>query len=60
MAMFNVDETGMETVKAALRRVGRFFRRIWDWSTGDDLYEAQMHRSDDFELRVNPGGGLGF
>ena len=25
-----------------------------------DLYEAQTHRSDDFEFRVNPGGGLGF
>jgi hypothetical protein len=58
--MFNVDGTGTEPVKAALRRIARFFRRIWDWSSGDDLHEAQMHRSDDHEFRVNPGGGLGF
>jgi hypothetical protein len=60
IAMFNVDGTGTEPVKAATRRIGRFFRRIWDWSSGDDLHEAQMHRSDDHEFRVNPGGGLGF
>lgn len=58
--MCNVDATGMQPVKVALRRIGRFFRRSWDWTTGDDLYEAQMHRSDDHKFRVNPGGGLGF
>ena len=58
--MFNVDRTGTEPVKAALRGVGRSFRRIRDWSSGDDLHEAQMHRSDDFAFRVHPGGGLGF
>lgn len=58
--MFNIDVTGMKTVEAAPRKIGRFFRKAWVWSTGDDLHEAQMHRSDDFEFRVNPGGGLGF
>jgi hypothetical protein len=58
--MFNLDGTGTAPVKAGLRGIGRSFRRMWDWSTGDDLHEAQMHRSDDYEFRVNPGGGLGF
>jgi hypothetical protein len=58
--MFNADVTGIKAVSGAVRRTGRFVRRVWDWSSGDDLHEAQMHRSDDFEFRVNPGGGLGF
>jgi hypothetical protein len=58
--MFNVERTGTKPVRDALRRIGRLFRKIRDWSSGDDLHEAQMHRSDDYEFRVNPGGGLGF
>jgi hypothetical protein len=58
--MFNVEGTSMKTLKEAVRGIGRCFHRIWDWSSGDDLHEAQMHRSDDYEFRVNPGGGLGF
>jgi hypothetical protein len=57
--MFNV-EGSMGTLKKAPQGIGRFFRKVRDWSSGDDLHEAQMHRSDDYEFRVNPGGGLGF
>jgi hypothetical protein len=56
--MFDVDGAGRKTVKA-LAGTGRFVRRVWELSSGDDLHEAQMHRSDDHELRLNPGGGLG-
>ena len=58
--MLNHNRTRMMTVTETLRGIGRFLRKVRDWSTGDDLYEAQMHRSDDHEFRVNPGGGLGF
>lgn len=58
--MMNFDVKCRHPVGAAPRKIGRFLRRAWAWSTGDDLHEAQMHRSDDFEFRVNPGGGLGF
>jgi hypothetical protein len=58
--MSNVNRTEKETVKAVLRRIGLSLRKVRDWSRGDDLHEAQMHRSDDHEFRVNPGGGLGF
>ena len=49
----------MDIVKAALRGVGRWFRKARDFVSGDDLHEAQMHRGDEHEHRVNPGGGLG-
>lgn len=47
---------GMEILKTALRAVGRWLRSARDWASGDDLFEAQSHRSDGHELRSNPGG----
>jgi hypothetical protein len=44
----------METVKAALRGVGRFFRKVRDLVSGDDLRDAQGHRGDGEEHRANP------
>lgn len=37
----------METVKAAIRRIGRLIRRARDMVSGDDLNDAQRHRGDD-------------
>jgi hypothetical protein len=45
------EEAGMETVKAALRRIGRFIRKVRDLFSGDDLDEAQKRRGDDEEHR---------
>ena len=44
----------METVKAALRGIGRFIRKVRDLASGDDLHEAQTHRGDKEEHRANP------
>jgi hypothetical protein len=43
----------METVKAALRRIGRFFGKARGLVSGDDLDEAQKHRRDE-EHRPDP------
>ena len=47
---------GMETLRTALRAVGRWLRSARNWVSGDDLREAQSHRSDGHEFRSNPGG----
>jgi hypothetical protein len=46
----------MDIVKAAFRKVGGWIRKIRDWSSGDDLNDAQQHRGDDHERRANPSG----
>ena len=46
----------MSMVKSALRWIGARIRRFREWSSGDDLHEAQMNRGDDHEFRSNPGG----
>lgn len=46
----------MNVVKAALRKFGGLIRKVRDWSSGDDLRDAQMHRGDDDDRRANPGG----
>jgi hypothetical protein len=48
----------MEILKTALRAVRRWLRRAREWASGDDLYEAQSHRSDDHEFRANQGPGI--
>jgi Xaa-Pro aminopeptidase len=58
--MFDVEGTSLRNLKEAMQGTGRLVRKVREWCSGEDLHEAQMHRSDDYEFRVNPGGGLGF
>ena len=41
----------MESVKAALRRIGQVIRKTRDMVSGDDLHEAQKNRGDDEDRR---------
>lgn len=43
----------MESVKSALRRIGRLIRKARDMVSGDDLHEAQTHRGDHEGHRPN-------
>jgi len=45
----------MNIVKAVLRRIRHIVHGVREWSSGDDLHEAQSHRSDDHQNRANPG-----
>jgi hypothetical protein len=54
----------MRIVKSVLGRTWRGIKRIREWSSGDDLADAQAHRGDDHEIKPNagivfPGGGGG-
>jgi hypothetical protein len=46
----------MATLKTGLRWLWAKMKRIREWSSGDDLHEAQMNRGDDHDHRANPGG----
>jgi hypothetical protein len=48
------ERSPMETVKAALRGVGRLVRKARDLVSGDDLRDAQRHRGGGEEHRANP------
>ena len=45
----------MGIIKSVVQWMGAKIRRFREFASGDDLHEAQMHRGDDHEFRVNPG-----
>ena len=46
----------MGAMRTAWRWLVAKARRVREWSSGDDLHEAQMNRSDYHEFKSNPGG----
>ncbi len=46
----------MNVLTSTVRRLFAVLRRIREWSSGDDLHDAQMNRGDDHEFKSNPGG----
>ena len=48
-------------IKSVLHWMGAKIRKFREFASGDDLYDAQTHRSDDYEPRSNsPGPGPAF
>jgi len=46
----------MDKVKGMFGRLAAAVRRVWEWSSGDDLHEAQMQRGDYHEFKASSGG----
>lgn len=46
----------MDAVKSVLHWVAAKVRRFREFTSGDDLHEAQMNRGDGHEFKSNPGG----
>ncbi len=45
----------MHTLRNGLHWFWAKVQRAREWASGDDLHEAQMHRSDDHTIRPNAG-----